>query len=51
MLESAVSMIPMKRINQPDEIAETIYWLLSSAPDNLTGQTMHLDGGMRNVRN
>ena len=25
MLESAVSVIPMKRINQPDEIAETIY--------------------------
>mgnify|MGYP001366676447 CR=1 FL=1 len=51
MLESAVSMIPMKRINQPEEIAETMYWLLSTAPDNLTGQIIHLDGGMRNVRN
>tara|TARA_B110000444_G_scaffold254042_2_gene285889 strand:- start:3835 stop:4566 length:732 start_codon:yes stop_codon:yes gene_type:complete len=51
MLESAVSMIPMKRINQPEEIAETMYWLLSTAPDNLTGQIIHLDGGMKNVRN
>lgn len=49
--ESAVSMIPMKRINKPEEIAETMYWLLTSAPDNLTGQIMHIDGGMRNVRN
>lgn len=51
MRESAVSMIPMKRINKPEEIAETMYWLLTSAPDNLTGQIMHIDGGMRNVRN
>ena len=49
--ESAVSMIPMKRINKPEEIAETMFWLLTSAPDNLTGQIMHLDGGMKNVRN
>ena len=51
MRESAVSMIPMKRINKPEEIAETMFWLLTSAPDNLTGQIMHLDGGMKNVRN
>ena len=51
MRESAVSMIPMKRINKPEEIAETMFWLLTSAPDDLTGQIMHLDGGMRNVRN
>ena len=51
ILEAAVSMIPTKRINQPNEVAETMYWLLTSAPDNITGQVMHLDGGMRNVRN
>ena len=49
--ESAVSMIPMKRINEPEEIAETMLWLLTNAPDNLTGQILHLDGGMKNVRN
>tara|TARA_B100001109_G_scaffold61410_1_gene50116 strand:- start:279 stop:1010 length:732 start_codon:yes stop_codon:yes gene_type:complete len=51
LLEAAVSMIPMKRINQPEEIAEAIFWLLTGAPDNLTGQILHLDGGMKHVRN
>lgn len=51
MKESAISMIPMKRINQPEEIATTIHWLLTKAPDNLTGQVINLDGGMANVRN
>ena len=49
--EAAVGMIPLKKINQPDEIASTIEWLLCQAPDNLTGQILHLDGGMSNIRN
>ena len=51
MREAAVSMIPMKRINQPDEVASAIFWLLTDAPDNFTGQILNLDGGMANVRN
>ena len=50
MKEAVIGMIPIKRINQPDEIASTMYWLLTGAPDNLTGQVFHLDGGMANVR-
>lgn len=50
MTEAAVGMIPLKRINQPDEIASTMQWLLCDAPDNLTGQVFHLDGGMAKVR-
>ncbi len=49
--EAAVGMIPLKRINQPDEIASTVEWLLCDAPDNLTGQVLNLDGGMSNLRN
>ena len=49
--EAAVGMIPSKRINQPDEIASTVEWLLCGAPDNITGQVLHLDGGMSNLRN
>ena len=49
--EAAVGMIPSKRINQPDEIASTVEWLLCDAPDNITGQVLHLDGGMSNLRN
>lgn len=46
MKEAAVGKIPLKRINQPEEIASTMHWLLCHAPDNLTGQVFHLDGGM-----
>ena len=48
--EASVGMIPLKRINQPEEIAQSMHWLLTGAPDNLTGQIIHLDGGMSSIR-
>ena len=48
--EASVGMIPLKRINQPEEVAKSMHWLLTSAPDNLTGQIIHLDGGMSSIR-
>ena len=44
------SKIPLNRINEPDEIAKAIEWLLTEAPDNLTGQVLNLDGGMSSLR-
>ena len=41
----------INRINEAEEIATTINWLLTDAPDNITGQIFHLDGGMSKVRN
>ena len=49
--EIAVGVIPLNRINEPEEVASTIHWLLTDAPDNITGQVFHLDGGMSQVRN
>ncbi|MDA8610282.1 SDR family oxidoreductase [Euryarchaeota archaeon] len=49
MTEAAVSKIPLKRINQKQEIAATMQWLLCDAPDNITGQVFHLDGGMSQI--
>lgn len=49
MREASAQMIPLKRINQADEIASSIHWLLTGAPDNYTGQVMHLDGGMSEI--
>ena len=43
-------MIPLKRINEPDEVAASMHWLLTDGPDNLTGQVLHLDGGMSALR-
>lgn len=36
---------PLKRIGHPDEVAETIYWLISSAA-MMTGSIVELDFGM-----
>ena len=35
--------------DQKQEVAQTIHWLLTAAPDNMTGQVLHLDGGMSNI--
>jgi NAD(P)-dependent dehydrogenase (short-subunit alcohol dehydrogenase family) len=48
--EASVGMIPIKRINDPKEIAKSMHWLLTQAPDNFTGQVLHLDGGMSQLR-
>ena len=48
--EASVGMIPLKRINEPDEVAGSMHWLLTGAPDNMTGRVLHLDGGMSALR-
>ena len=48
--EASVGMIPLKRINEPNEVASSMHWLLTQAPDNFTGQVLHLDGGMSAIR-
>ena len=48
--EASVGMIPLKRINEPSEVASSMHWLLTQAPDNFTGQILHLDGGMSAIR-
>jgi NAD(P)-dependent dehydrogenase (short-subunit alcohol dehydrogenase family) len=37
--------IPMKRLGQPAEVAETIYFLCSSAASYVNGSEIHIDGG------
>lgn len=40
-----LSLIPMKRLGQPDEIAAAIAFLLSEEASYITGQTLFVDGG------
>ena len=49
-VKASVGMIPLKRINEPDEVAGSMHWLLTGAPDNMTGHVLHLDGGMSALR-
>ncbi|MAI09248.1 MAG: hypothetical protein CMA08_01525 [Euryarchaeota archaeon] len=44
------AMVPIGRIGQPEEVAGTMAWLLTGAPDNMTGEVLHVDGGMGRVR-
>ncbi|MEX0915496.1 MAG: 3-oxoacyl-ACP reductase FabG [Wenzhouxiangellaceae bacterium] len=38
--------IPLGRLGQPDDIAATVAWLASPAAAYITGQTIHVNGGM-----
>jgi 3-oxoacyl-[acyl-carrier protein] reductase len=40
-----LSMIPLKRLGKPDEIAALIDFLLSDDAGFVTGQTLFADGG------
>jgi 3-oxoacyl-[acyl-carrier protein] reductase len=41
-----LSQIPMGRIGEPDEVAETVYWLASEGAAYITGQVIHVSGGL-----
>lgn len=38
--------IPLARLGQPEEIASVVSFLVSPAASYMTGQTLHVDGGM-----
>jgi len=44
--EAFLSQIPMGRIGEPDEVADTVYWLASEDATYITGQVIHVSGGL-----
>jgi 3-oxoacyl-[acyl-carrier protein] reductase len=44
--EALLGLIPLKRGGRPDDIAQAVLFLASSAADYITGQTLVVDGGM-----
>jgi glucose 1-dehydrogenase len=44
--EDLMTLIPYKRIGEPDDIAKAAVWLASDAADYVTGATLFVDGGM-----
>ena len=43
--ESLVGSIPLKRMGQPEEVAEAILWLLSGQASYVTGSILSVNGG------
>ncbi len=43
---SLMTLVPYKRIGEPDDIARAAVWLASDAADYVTGTTLFVDGGM-----
>ncbi len=44
--ENLMTLIPYKRIGEPDDVARAAVWLASDAADYVTGATLFVDGGM-----
>ena len=44
--QRALSMVPQGRAGRPEEVAETIAWLLSPAASYIDGATLTVDGGL-----
>ena len=44
--EAFLSQIPMGRVGEPDEVADTVYWLASEGATYITGQVIHVSGGL-----
>jgi len=44
--DAFLQQVPMGRIGKPEDVAEAVYWLCSDAANYITGQTIHVNGGM-----
>ncbi len=48
-IRSITSLVPARRLGQPDEIARLVLWLASEENTYLTGQNIAIDGGFSRV--
>jgi len=44
--EGFMQQIPMGRVGRPEDVAGAVYWLSSDDADYITGQIIHVSGGM-----
>jgi glucose 1-dehydrogenase len=41
-----MTLVPYKRVGEPEDIGQAVVWLVSDAADHVTGATLFVDGGM-----
>jgi NAD(P)-dependent dehydrogenase (short-subunit alcohol dehydrogenase family) len=46
MFEAWAADVPLRRLGDPREVADTIVWLASERASYVTGQTVLVDGGL-----
>jgi 3-oxoacyl-[acyl-carrier protein] reductase len=44
--EAFVQQIPLARVGQPEDVAEAVHWLCSAGSGYVTGQVIHVNGGL-----
>jgi glucose 1-dehydrogenase len=44
--DSLMTLVPYRRIGEPNDIAQAVAWLVSDAADYVLGTTLFIDGGM-----
>jgi len=44
--EGFIQQIPLGRMGKPEDVAQAVYWLCSEAAGYVTGQIVHVNGGM-----
>jgi 3-oxoacyl-[acyl-carrier protein] reductase len=44
--KALLEMIPMKRMGTPEDVAQAVKFLLSDQAAYITGQVIHVNGGM-----
>ena len=47
--DKMVNMLPMKRMAEPEEMAEAVIWLCSNKASYITGHALPVDGGMTSI--
>ena len=48
--EASIALHPLGRLGSASEVARTIEWLLSEDTSWMTGQVIHLDGGLSSLK-
>lgn len=49
-LKASLSLHPIKRIGEPQDISSAIAFLINPENNWITGQTLHVDGGLSSIK-